>query len=242
MAAAAVAADAPDEPAAPVFPPLLRGERAAADPFRTAIGRAEAGADPGLVVWRAAGGALGAAIVLAPEDPLDRAAGVLLAAPLALGDALGMLAPPEVAVQFGWPGELMVNGARAGRCRAAAGGPDRRAVADWLVLGMEVAFHLPDGVEGGERPDETCLSAEGCGEVAPLALLEGWSRHMLVWINRWTDDGMAPLIAAWRARAWGLGQPSPAGGTFIGVDDAGGMLVRRPGGTGLRPLTEALEH
>jgi BirA family transcriptional regulator, biotin operon repressor / biotin---[acetyl-CoA-carboxylase] ligase len=230
-----------DEPAAPSFPPLLRGEVADGDPFRAAVARARAGADPGLVVWAPPADALRAAVVLAPEDPLERAVGVVLAAPLALADALAMLAPPEVAVQFRWPGDVLVNGGRAARCRAAAGGTDPAAVPDWLVLGVEVAFMLPPGLEGGERPDETCLSMEGCGEVAPLALLEGWSRHLIPWINRWTDDGMAPLLAAWGARADGIGAALPQGGVFVGLDATGGMLAKGPGGTTLHPLVGVLE-
>lgn len=231
-----------DGAASPVFPPLLRDEPTAGDPLRVAVERARCGADPGLVVWAHPDDALRAAMVLAPEDPLERAVGVFLAAPLALAEALGGLAPPEVAVQYRWPGDVLVNGARCGRCRAAAGGADPTAVPDWLVLGVEVALHHADGIEGGERPDETCLHAEGCGEVTPLDLLEGWSRHMIVWINRWTDDGMAPLLAAWRAGAQGLGEPLPGGGVFAGLDRSGGMLVRGQDGTALRPLTVSLER
>ena len=232
--------EALDGAAAPVLPPLLRGEQAA-DPFRHAIARARGGADPGLVVWRGGADAMRAALLLAPEDPLGRAIGVFLAAPLALGDALAMLAPPEVAVQYGWPADIIVNGARCGRCRAAAGGADPAAIPDWLLIGVEVSFLPPDGIEGGERPDETCLHAEGCGDVTPLALLEGWSRHMLVWINRWTDAGMGPLLAAWRARAFSLGATLPGGDVFVGLDETGGMLVEGPGGRTRRPLTEVLE-
>lgn len=231
-----------DEAAAPVFPPLLRGEACTGDPFRGAIARAQAGAEPGLVVWSTTANALRAAVVLAPEVALGRAIGVSLAAPIAVGDALAGLVPPEVSVHYGWPGDVMVNGARCGRCRAAADAADPAALPDWLVIGMDVPFLLGPAIEGGERPDETCLHAEGCGEVAPLALLESWSRHMLVWINRWTDDGMAPLLAVWRARAWGIGEVLPDGGVFVGLDDAGGMVVRRGEQTTVRPLVEVLER
>jgi BirA family transcriptional regulator, biotin operon repressor / biotin---[acetyl-CoA-carboxylase] ligase len=235
-----VLARAPDEPAAPVFPPLLRGEAAEGEPFAAAIARARAGADPGLVVWARPTEVLGAAMVLAPEDPLERSLGVFFAAPLALADGLAMLAPPEVAVQFRWPGDVLVNGGRAARCRAAAGGADPAAVPDWLVIGVEVALVLPDGMEGGERPDETCLAAEGCGEVAPLALLEGWSRHMILWINRWSDDGLAPLLAAWRARAVGPGKAVAGGDAVTRLDETGAMLTIGPNGTTRRPLTSVL--
>lgn len=225
--------------AVPSLPPLLRGE-AADDPFSAAIARAREGADPGLLLWAPRADTLSAAVVLAPEDPLDYAIGIFLAVPVALGDALGALAPPEVAVHYAWPGGILVNGGRCGSCRAAAAtaGPDETP--DWLVLGVEVQFMPPPGIEGGETPDETCLYAEGCGEITPMALLESWSRHLLVWINSWMDDGMAPLHAAWRSRAWRLGEELPDGGTFVGLDERGGMLVRTGEATTLRPLTGVL--
>jgi BirA family transcriptional regulator, biotin operon repressor / biotin---[acetyl-CoA-carboxylase] ligase len=233
--------------AEPSFPPLLRGEDAAGDPFAKAVSRALTGADPGLVTYSRRFDALEAAVVLAPEQPLQRAIGVYLAAPVALGDAIGALAPPEVAVHYDWPGGIRVNGARCGRIRAAAATDAPGAVPDWLVLGVEVPFLPPEGVEGGETPDDTCLHAEGCGDVMPQPLLESWSRHLLAWINRFVDDGIAPLHAAWRARAWKMGEPlaegSPFGpGVFMGLDENGGLLVKRPDGTALHPLTEALER
>lgn len=226
----------------PVFPPLLRGEEAAGDPFDHAARRARAGADPGLVAWVRGAEAMRAAIVLVPDDPLCRSIGVFLAAPLALGDALAAIAPPALALHYGWPRDVRVNGAVCGRVRAAAASADPATVPDWLVLGIEVPFRQPPDIEGGERPDETCLHAEGCGDVGPIALLESWSRHMLVWINRWTDRGTAPLRAAWQARAWGLGEPLPQGGVFAGLDENGGMLVETAGTALRRPLTEALER
>ena len=101
---------------------------------------------------------------------------------------------------------------------------------------------LPDG-DGGENPDRTCLFHEGCADVTPLRLLESWSRHTLVWINRWLDDGLAPLHAAWRERAWEMGEPLPDGsGTFMGLDEDGGMLVKTDQTTSIRPLTDILDQ
>ena len=92
-------------------------------------------------------------------------------------------------------------------------------------------------------PDVAALPMilEGCIDVTPLKLLESWSRHTLVWINRWLDDGFQPLHAAWRERAWGMGEPLPEGGLFMGIDEQGGMLVKAAKTTELRPLTAVLE-
>ena len=227
---------------APSFPPLLRGQEVAPgqDPMAKAVAEASLGVDPGLVCWRTGAGKLEAAFVLAPEAPLGEAISVAFAIALGFGDALGALAPPEVAVHYDWPGGFRVNGARCGGLRAAASTARAEEEPDWLVIGLAVPV-LPEGEDPGRTPEDTCLAEEGCIDIAPEALLESLARHSLVWISTWMTDGMAPLHAAWRARAWGMGEELPEGGTFVGIDEWGGQLVRGPDGTGLRPLTRLLE-
>lgn len=228
----------------PAFPPLLRGEEAATgqDPFAKAVAAAALGTDAGLIVWARGSDRLDAAMVLAPEVPLDRAMGAVLALANGLADAIGALGPPEVAVHFDWPGTLRVNGAVCGRMRAASSTDDPERIPDWLVIGVEVAYLPPDRSDGGERPEVTSLIEEGCGDLTPLRLLESWSRHCLVWLNTLLDRGMAPVHAAWCGRAWKMGEPLADGnGTFMGLDENGGMLVRDGETTRLRPLTDMLE-
>lgn len=228
----------------PTFPPLLSGEEVAPgqDPFAKAVALASLGTDAGRIVWARDPSRLAAAVVLAPDEPLERAIGVVFAVALGLGDALGALAPPEVAVHYVWPGGFRVNGAQCGELRAAAATDDPGAIPDWLVVGVTLPYLPPADTEPGADPDRTALVLEGCGEVTPLRLLESWSRHMLVWINRFIDEGLAPLHAAWRDRGWGIGEALPGSGVFMGLDDLGGQLVKTPSGTELRPLTVLLEE
>ena len=231
-----------DTGAEPRFPPLLTGEEApaGADPFDKAVASALIGCDPGLLVWARRADAMSAALVLAPEEPLGRAISIAFAPAIGFVDALGALGPPEVAIHHVWPRFFKVNGADCGALRVAASTRDPDAEPDWLVIGIDSPF-LPEG-EGGEDPTRTCLFHEGCGEVTPMELLESWSRHTLVWINRWLEDGLAPLHAAWRERAWEMGEPLPGDqGTFMGLDEKGGMLVKQGETTTIRPLTEMLE-
>ncbi len=227
---------------APVFPPLLRGEAVApGQAMAKAMAKAALGTEPGLVTWAATPERLEAAIVLAPELPLERAIGVSFAVMLGIGDAIGALGPPEVAVHYDWPGGLRVGGARCGRLRAAASTDDPAAEPDWLVLALEVALAPPPGTNTGAHPQETWLSEEGCGEITADRLIESWSRHSLVWINSFTDQGLGPLHEAWHGRAWGIGEALPDGGVFVGLDEHGGQLVRTAAGTELRPLSRLIE-
>ncbi|HUF86169.1 MAG TPA: biotin/lipoate--protein ligase family protein [Thermohalobaculum sp.] len=227
----------------PTFPPLMRGDETppGMDPFAKAVAQAALGADPGLVTWSCDEAVMRAALVLAPEVPLARAMAASFAVALGLGDAIGALAPPEVAVHYVWPRIVKVNGGDCGQLRAAASTADPAAEPDWLVVGVHVDYLLSDRDEPGRAPEQTCLVEEGCIEVRPYRLLESWSRHTLVWINRWLDDGFPPLHDAWRARAWRMGEALPGGGLFVGLDELGGMLVRKGQTTQIRPLTSMLE-
>jgi biotin-(acetyl-CoA carboxylase) ligase len=240
---------ASSEAEAPLLPPLLSGEAAAGDPLRAAAARARAGCDAGLIVHRIRPDHLSAALVLAPEVPLGEAMMMVIAAADAFGDAFGALAPSEIACEFDWPGGFRINGARCGGLRAAAATGDAGAVPDWLVIGLELPFFAPEDHEPGETPDRTTLWEEGCAEITPLRMLESWSRHLLVWINTWQDEGNRRLLADWTGRAPSLGGPvdfTLAGarhhGQALGLDESGGLLLKTDGGTRLLPLTLMLEE
>ncbi len=232
----------PDEQ--PTFPPLLRGEEVTGgmDPFAKAVASAALGCDPGLVCWARDEQAMRAAIVFAPEEPLVKAMGAVFAVALGVGDAIGALGPPEVALHYLWPDIVKVNGGTCGRLRAAASTTNPAAVPDWLVVGLTVDYAWEGEIdEPGRDPERTVLCEEGCVEVTPLRLLESWSRHTLVWVHRLMAEGFEPLHAAWRERAWRMGEEFEPGAVFLGLDEHGGMILRRGRETELRPLTSMLE-
>lgn len=229
----------------PAFPPLMSGLAVTGqeDPFETACQRAVLGCDAGLVVHNLAPDYLRAALVFAPEVPLSQAMAMLPTCGIGLQNALGALAPPEVAVHLEWGGGLRINGARCGTLRVAASTSAPNEVPDWLVVGLQLPL-WPASEDGGETPDETALYAEGCADVKAPALLESWARHTLHWISRWEEDGLEPLHAEWRGLAHGLGEEGTwhgATGTFLGVDEDFGMLLRDDDTTHLIPLTTRLE-
>jgi|28_taG_2_1085356.scaffolds.fasta_scaffold00085_21 biotin-(acetyl-CoA carboxylase) ligase len=227
------------------FPPLMSGEAVTGleDPFETACKRAVLGCDAGLVVYNLAPDTVRAALVFAPEVPLSQAMAMLPTCGVGFQNALGALAPPEVAVHLEWNGAIRINGARCGTLRAAASTSDPAEVPDWLVIGLELPLWPADG-DGGDSPDQTALYAEGCADVEAPALIESWARHCLHWINRWEEEGAKHLHADWRELAHGIGEPVQEGGfsgTFLGIDEAFGMLLRDDETTHLIPLTELLE-
>ncbi|WP_425078113.1 DUF4444 domain-containing protein [Ruegeria denitrificans] len=227
----------------PVFPPLLTGHpvQGEEDPFERALAMAALGCDAGTVVYNIQADFLRVAIVFAPEVPLQDAVVMLPLCAVGFQNALGALAPPEVAVHLGWDGLICVNGARCGRLRAAGSASMPEEEPDWLVVGWELTL-LQTSDAPGETPDITALYDEGCAEVSATQLVESLSRHMLTWLNRWQEDGNASLHAEWMGLLRGVGEPLIDGGVFLGTDERFGMLIRDGVDTHLRPLTDLLEN
>lgn len=224
------------------FPPLLTGLAVAGDPFGVAV-RSAAEAEPGSVFYLPAEDRLEAAVLLAPETALADAITVCFAVSLGLNDAIGALAPPEVAFHLEWPGAFRVNGASCGgmRVQASTSVPDEEP--DWLVIGLDVPVHVTTAQEPGAMPDRTSLHAEGCGEISGPALTEAWARHMMNWLHIWLTDGFQPLHVHWSTRAYRLGETvvAPEPGTFVGLDERGGMILKDDAGARILPLTCLLE-
>ncbi|WP_095587859.1 biotin/lipoate--protein ligase family protein [Actibacterium ureilyticum] len=226
------------------LPPLMWGEAAPGDAVEHACMRAIMGCDAGLVTHSIRADRVQGALVFAPEVPLAQAMAMLPVCGVGLQNALGALAPPEVAVHLGWDGGIRVNGAACGRFRVLAAGTDPAAVPDWLVVGFTLPL-LPASADTGATPDQTALYAEGCADVAPDTLIEAWARHSLHWIARWEQDGPRALHAEWRGLVHGIGDAVARdgfSGTFMGVDEDFGMLLRDDAGeTHLIALTTLLE-
>lgn len=230
---------------APRFPPLFSGlaVEGAIDPFDKASVEAVKGCDAGLVVYNLGANILRAAIVFAPDVALGDAMAMLPLCGVGFQNALGALAPPEVAVHLDWNGGLRINGASCGSLQVAASDTDPTVVPAWLVIGLTLPL-WPASDHPGETPDQTALYSEGCCDVQADALLESWVKHTLVGINTWLDQGVAPLHKDWRGLAHGMGEDMKMGGlsgTFLGVDEQFGLLLRDAQTTHLIPLTDLLE-
>jgi biotin-(acetyl-CoA carboxylase) ligase len=232
----------------PAFPPPYRPFAVTADldPFERGLVLAADGADPGTLLWRMDDGVGDCAIVLAPENPVEESLPVVLVAMLGVGDALGVLLPPVVAVTFGWPDRVDLNGGTVGGVRmAVAPTPSPTAIPDWLVIGFRLANKGDWRSAAGKGRQQTTLAAEGC-EIETLDLLEGFSRHFLAWIHRWQTDGNRPVLQAWSSRAVEIGQEvvieaddSLKRGVFRGLTPTGGIELASAGRTQIISLDRA---
>ena len=227
------------------FPPLFEGLEVAntIDPFAKACSQAALGCDAGLIAYSVAADRLSAAIVFAPEVALADAVAMLPVCGIGFQNALGALAPPEVSVHLDWSGGIFVNGASCGELKISASTHEEAAVPDWLVVGLFIPLLLPTSESPGNDPERTCLFEEGCAEISPTGLLESWSRHTLVWINRWSEGGLEAVHGQWRGLVRGLGEDismewhgEHLEGKFLGVDEQFNMLLRTGSRTRLLKL------
>lgn len=222
----------------PEFPPLLTGLPlpAAADVMAEAIAAAPT-AEPGTVYYAEDDDIFRAALILAPDRSLEDAASVAFVPLLAMNDALGALAPPEVGVHVEWPFTIRVNGATAGQLKAVAPSTDAKAEPSWLVLSLSVTVRDPDP-DPGTTPDRTTLADEGCADLIVADLIEAWARHTMLWLHTYLSEGFAPIARGVTAIVYRRGEEvsSPGHGTFLGLDEAGGMLLKTPDGTRTLPL------
>jgi len=222
----------------PIFPPLLAGMpvKAPDQPFARACAEADAGrAGAGDVFWARATNRLDVAIVLEPDVILQQAMQMPFAAMVAFGDALGAIAPPELGVYYRWPGDIVVNGARAGFIRFAVprdAGED--AVPRWLVIGITVTIRDDLAVSDPGLDDEnTTLEEEGCGGITRTDLVESFCRHFLLWVHRWEEEGFRQITELWLDRTRQLSEDISVDGVIgrlLGLDESGNLLVKPPHG------------
>jgi BirA family biotin operon repressor/biotin-[acetyl-CoA-carboxylase] ligase len=208
---------------------------------------ADAGAEEGTIVWaleqtkgrgrkgrtwNSPRGNLYMSMVLRPECALAEAAQLGFVAALAVGDAIGAVAPPMLEVTYKWPNDVLVHDRKVAglllESKSAVGG-----ALEWLILGMGV--NIQSHPEDSRFP-ATNLIFEGVGpNVNEKLVLEAIARHFLTWVNRWTEDGFAPIRRTWLSHAHGLGEAievqitkETLTGTFRDLDETGALILEMP--------------
>jgi len=211
----------------PTFPPLLSGRAVikGEDPRALAVSGAASGElGAGDALWLQDTTRVELAIVLEPDDALTKAAQMLPLGMAAAGDCLATLAPPQVAVNYRWPGTILMNGGSAGDCTLTAPAncqPDE--IPRWLVLALSLRFAFDDTNEPGTTPGITSLMEEGIEELTSADVIDSYSRHFLSLLDAWTNDGFSDVSENWAGRLEGLNE------TVTLEDKAAAIKVRTMG-------------
>ncbi|MGD0026464.1 MAG: biotin/lipoate--protein ligase family protein [Xanthobacteraceae bacterium] len=220
------------------LPPPFRAValREVGDAFAHAVGIA-AGEGAGTLVHVGRFDLVEFAVVLEPEEPLRTARRAVYAGVAALADALAAHAPPEKPINIVWPDAIMVDGGLVGGARL--GWPahaDEDAPPSWLVFGATIRTVVMGEEEPGLHALAAALDAEGFFDLGSGRLIESFTRHLMVAVDAWQQDGFAHVARSYLSRV------APEKGVRRDIDDNGDLLVRRAGKTGVerRPLVPAL--
>lgn len=218
----------------PVLPPgfTLVTLRESGDAFGHARGIAsEAGA--ATLVWVRRFDIVEFAVVLEPDAPLREARLAHYLAMNALADALAVHCPPERPILFRWPDAMTYDLGLIGGGRLAwpeTCGEDE--VPDWLVFGAMVRATTMSPFEIGQTG--VGMAEEGFEEVDAVDLIEAFSRHLMLGVAHWQEEG-----AKGAARRW-LDRLDKIVGTRHGIEPNGDLVVTTQMGTERRSLVAAL--
>ena len=218
--------------------------------------RARQGADEGTLVWvrglRGTDGDEGArgidlpdhldcALVIRPEYPATISLQLNFVAAVSAGAALAALIAPLTELHYQWPNAVLLNRARIGHVQLRAS-PLKNDHLEWLVVGLALNLRAP--VAEYEH-ESTSVCATGAADINAVAVLEGFARHFLSWINRWAAQGFEPVRKHWLQRALGVGESVSLSlqqeniiATLTQIDEGGSAHLRLSSGT-QRTLTVA---
>ena len=230
--------DPADNATPPQLPPLLRATSVpdGQDVLAKAVALA-VNSEVGTVFYSENSDRMEIAVRLAPEVPTRQAGQMLFAMMIGLGDSIGALAPPEVAVTYQLPGYVMLNRGRAGFVRLVVDpAAESDDVPDWMIVSAVVRLTASENDHQNwsesDGAEQTTMEEEGGGFISRTRLVESSCRHFLVWVNRWQDDGFRPLYDSWIQRLETSAPIDFAGGEqaeWIGLDEDGGAIVRLDG-------------
>jgi len=171
------------------------------------------------------------AIILSPEIPKIKCNQMLYIMMVASGDAIGALAPPEVAVTYAFPGFIFLNRGEAGLVKVEiAPSNDDQSIPDWMVVGLKL--RLNNNIEINENEinaDVTSLADEGGGYVSRTRAIESLSRHFLAWVSQWEDEGFKPVTEVWNKRREETKVVTLKSGqevAWVGLDENGLAIVK----------------
>ena len=208
---------------------------------------ARAGAEEGTLVWaleQTAGrgrrghawasprGNLYASLILRPECPVGRAAQLGFVAALAVGDMLDATSGGLEELSYKWPNDVLVHGRKiAGILLESELGEGE--IPKFVIVG--VGINLISSPPDTEFP-ATSVAEQGLRPVSPARAVEEVTRYCHAWVQRWREEGFAPIRAAWRARAISVGEvirvrleAATLHGRFLDIDQQGALLLENSG-------------
>lgn len=178
--------------------------------------------------WMSGNRNLHCALVLRPEDDFASCCQISLLACVCTAMAIARQAEPLEEIRFGWPNDVLLN--RGKVAGVTLGGTlDVRGRPGWMVVGVNVNVHDSPSSRGFSAAS---MRGEGFQDPDRVTLLEGYAREFLSWINRWAEEGFAPVRKAWMTKSPEEGEAvtlrlgdSVVSGRYHQLDDSGALEI-----------------
>lgn len=181
-------------------------------------------------VWETGEANLAATLLMTTARTPAEAAGVSFVAALAVAD-LVEAAVPDLQVSLKWPNDVLLAARKTAGILIESGAAPGGGL--WLAIGI--------GVNLASAPPDMHPAATAIAEYAeaptPEEALGHLAERMADWLRLWDAEGLAPILAAWKARATGIPGPCTARlgsetveGHAEGLDSDGALRLRLPDG------------
>lgn len=169
------------------------------------------------------------AVILRPDDSFEACCQLSLLAAVCACQAITLVGEPMEELHLGWPNEIFLNRGKVGAIHLS-GELDGNDRVTWMVISVNVnTFSHPTSLGFSA----SSLRGEGFEEFDRVAVMEGFAREFLAWLNRWADQGLAPVCKAWLWRGdWQDDERSievdgrTIRGTFDSLEDDGALNLK----------------
>lgn len=190
---------------------------------RQTAGRGRRGRD-----WFSGEGNLALSVAVSVAGvPLADVAQLSFVAAVAVHQALSRWCPTGLALK--WPNDLLLSGAKVA-------GILLECEKDWVILGVGVNVAVAPAPEMVQYR-ATSLHAAGATEALAQPVAEAFLADFADWVQIWRQQGASPILAAWKQRAKGIGEPvvvrrlqgPELHGVFVDLDTDGALMLETEG-------------
>lgn len=184
--------------------------------------------------WISGENNLHCAVILRPDDSFETCSQLSLLTSVCACQAITVVGEPMEELRLGWPNDVYLNRGKVAGIQLS-GEMDSNGGLKWMVVSLNVnAFEHPTSLGFAAAS----LRGEGFEVFDRVVVLESFAREFLTWLNRWADEGLAPVRKAWLWRGDWTDQKRTVdyrgerySGVFESLEDNGTLNLRTPQGT-----------
>jgi BirA family biotin operon repressor/biotin-[acetyl-CoA-carboxylase] ligase len=174
------------------------------------------------------------AVILRPEESFETCCQLSLLTSVCACQAITVVGEPLEELRLGWPNDIYLNRGKVAGIQLS-GELNSNGGLNWMVVSLNLnAFDHPTSLGFSAAS----LRGEGFEVFDRVTLMEIFAREFLAWLDRWVDQGLAPIRKAWLWRGDWTDQERTLEyegrkyhGVFQSLEDNGTLNLGTPQGT-----------